>query len=406
MLPPHELKTKEFTKSMRGYNPVEVDEHLDFIIEKYTELYRENDALDRKLRVAMSKIDAYKNEEESIRNALVNAQKAGASIIAESNERADVILRSAKTNCDRILSEFSQKIKLERDTLNKLQNMVAEFKAHLFATYQEHIEAIENINSDVPADDVLLEDENYSRVVVGRIKEDIKSNSVSQKEISKTDLEYAEDAELELDDITIKNTEPEAPIDEAEAIASFTNLGGAAPSDDGDLFADIDKALFSDESSDIFSDNADSPVADIFSDDNADIPEANLFSADIPSTANDIFARAESGIDELTVEQPEEIAPKAPSKMSVKDAILNLNRSINGDTVEEDTPDEPISPEPATFDDSEMSDEELFKLLKETLDSSEEPEPKKGKKSKKSKDALSVTDEFNIVFPDNDNPVD
>ena len=47
MLPPHELKNKTFGKAMRGYNPVEVDEYIEFLIEKYTELYRENDELER-----------------------------------------------------------------------------------------------------------------------------------------------------------------------------------------------------------------------------------------------------------------------------------------------------------------------------------------------------------------------
>lgn len=48
MLAPHELKNREFTKSLRGYSTVEVDEHIDFIIEKYSELYRENDELEKK----------------------------------------------------------------------------------------------------------------------------------------------------------------------------------------------------------------------------------------------------------------------------------------------------------------------------------------------------------------------
>ena len=57
MLPPYELKNKEFSKAMRGYNTTEVDEHFAFIIEKYTELYRENDELERKLKTAYAKLD-------------------------------------------------------------------------------------------------------------------------------------------------------------------------------------------------------------------------------------------------------------------------------------------------------------------------------------------------------------
>ena len=49
MLPPHELKNKTFSRVLRGYNSVEVDEHINFIIEQYMELYRQNDELEWRL---------------------------------------------------------------------------------------------------------------------------------------------------------------------------------------------------------------------------------------------------------------------------------------------------------------------------------------------------------------------
>lgn len=83
MLPPHELKNKTFTKSMRGYNPVEVDEYIEFVIEKYTEIYRENDELERKLKTAVAQLDEIKGDEDSIRSALIDAKRAAANIRSE-----------------------------------------------------------------------------------------------------------------------------------------------------------------------------------------------------------------------------------------------------------------------------------------------------------------------------------
>ena len=42
MLAPHELKSKAFSKTLKGYSPAEVDDYIEFLIDKYTELYREN----------------------------------------------------------------------------------------------------------------------------------------------------------------------------------------------------------------------------------------------------------------------------------------------------------------------------------------------------------------------------
>ena len=62
MIPPYELKDKEFQTVFKGYSKTEVDEYLAFVIEKYTELYRDNDELERKLKTAYAKLDEIKNE--------------------------------------------------------------------------------------------------------------------------------------------------------------------------------------------------------------------------------------------------------------------------------------------------------------------------------------------------------
>ena len=36
MLAPHELKSKAFSKTLKGYSPAEVDDYIEFLIDKYT----------------------------------------------------------------------------------------------------------------------------------------------------------------------------------------------------------------------------------------------------------------------------------------------------------------------------------------------------------------------------------
>lgn len=181
MLPPHELKSKEFPKVMRGYSMVDVDEHIEFMIEKYTDLYRANDELERKLQKCEAELKEYKGDEESIRSALINAQRASAKIISEANERADVIIRSAKTNCDKIVAEFNEQIKEERENLIQLRNVIADFKASLFRQYTSHIEYIETIAPESTGElDTQLASEDYTKLVVERIKKDISAGNVQE----------------------------------------------------------------------------------------------------------------------------------------------------------------------------------------------------------------------------------
>ena len=106
MLAPHELKNKSFTKTMRGYNPQEVDEYIDFLVENYTSLYRENSELERKLKIVVTNLDELKDEEESIRSTLLKSQKLSEKIIRDANEKADVITSSIKDRCDAIIADF------------------------------------------------------------------------------------------------------------------------------------------------------------------------------------------------------------------------------------------------------------------------------------------------------------
>lgn len=178
MLAPHELKHSPFSKSLRGYSTVEVEEHITFLIEKYTELYRLNDELEKKLRLTEAQLDALRGEEESIRATLINAQKASTRIINEANERADVIMRSAKSSCDRLIAELKANVKKENERLREVQREVAAFKTALFEGYQSHIEQIEAIAPDVTivnADDKQAEE--LSRLVLERIRRDLSGKS-------------------------------------------------------------------------------------------------------------------------------------------------------------------------------------------------------------------------------------
>jgi len=187
MIDPHELKNKQFSKAIKGYSMAEVDEHIDFIIEKYTELYRRNDELERQLQTAESQIENYKKDEESIRSALVNAQRASSKIIDEANDRADALLRSSKSNCDRVLAEFRQNIEREKRSLAAVTEAIRAFKAQLFEAYSSHIEYIEQISPAPETDPFDIPDEVFTREVLGGVKNDLSTGKYSRSSAEQTD---------------------------------------------------------------------------------------------------------------------------------------------------------------------------------------------------------------------------
>ncbi len=189
MIPPHELKNKEFTRVMRGYSIPEVDEYISFVMEKYTDLYRENDALERKLQSVLDTLDTMRAEEESVRTALINAQKAGKKIVADASDRADKIMRSTKSDCMRVLAEFRDKAAEERRTLTELKTAVASLKQELYEKYQTHIAYIEELtpNADMEAAAMRLSDsdeyaQKISDGIVELVREDFDFDLSEEKE--------------------------------------------------------------------------------------------------------------------------------------------------------------------------------------------------------------------------------
>lgn len=194
MLAPHELKNKAFGKAVRGYNPNEVDDYIDFLIEKYTELYRENDELERKLKIVVTNLDEIRDEEESIRATLVKAQQLGEKIVREANEKADAITDSIKTRCEAIITDFRKQYSAERKEVWQLRNTVLDFKKNVYELYRDHIEELQSISVNELEQLVIPEDTE----VVGRILSDV-------KEAVQTQVDVGEDIKREQD---LNVTEP------------------------------------------------------------------------------------------------------------------------------------------------------------------------------------------------------
>ena len=174
MLPPYELKNKPFKTALKGYNTAEVDEHLEFVQNKYTELYRAYNELERKFAACEAELEQFRKNEDAIRRALVNAQNAGARIMREAGDRSQLILQSTKDSCQQILADFEEEIGRKQDTLQALKNEVFEFKSRMFTIYREHIELLEAISPDGEDEKQWqLAPEEYVSNVIGQVVLDV-----------------------------------------------------------------------------------------------------------------------------------------------------------------------------------------------------------------------------------------
>lgn len=246
MLPPYELQNKPFKTALKGYNTNEVDEHLEFIINKYTELYRSYNDLERRLSSSEAELERYRKNEDAIRRALVNAQNAGTRIMREAGDRSQLILESTKENCKQILADFDAEIQRKQDTLQALKTQVFEFKSRMFSLYQKHIEFLEAISPE--GDDGRewqLAPEEYVSNVIGQVVLD-----VDDAEKSIHSQEIVDAPGIKIDDETLESLMSSGKrndIDGDVKIAKPKTQEKNAPSTDPyDTFADTRSISVSD----------------------------------------------------------------------------------------------------------------------------------------------------------------
>ena len=142
MLTPETIASRRFDKQMGGYKQDEVEVFLQQVAAEYAKLLAEKEELERKIEVLADKVEQYREDEDSLRSALIGAQKLGDSVIRESKAKADYIVREAKDKADRILENAQKSIEKEQMALIKMQKEVTKFKNRLLTLYRQHLEMI------------------------------------------------------------------------------------------------------------------------------------------------------------------------------------------------------------------------------------------------------------------------
>ncbi len=146
MLTAQDVENKAFEKAARGYSMEQVDEFLDEIAAELSSLSAENASLKGKMKVLVQKVDEYRQTEDSMRLALLSAQKLSSQIESEAKERADALLADAQQRADAITRETENNIANEQAKLEEAQKATSRFFDHMRTVCQKQIEFYDKLS--------------------------------------------------------------------------------------------------------------------------------------------------------------------------------------------------------------------------------------------------------------------
>ncbi|KYH35663.1 septum site-determining protein DivIVA [Clostridium tepidiprofundi DSM 19306] len=167
-----DIENKEFKRTVRGYNPYEVDEFLDQIAEDYEALYKENSILNEKISILDEKIEHYKKIESTIQKTLVLAQNSAEQVKLSAQKEAELIIKDANDAAQKIIDKANNDVLKINDEFDRIRREFNKFRTKYRNFMNSQIELFERMEKNF--------DEYYS---LGKsIKEEIKEKSVDMSE--------------------------------------------------------------------------------------------------------------------------------------------------------------------------------------------------------------------------------
>ena len=156
MFTPQQIDQISFNRvAFGGYDMQGVDEFLEPLTEDYVTLYKENALLKSKMKVLVGKLEEYRKNEASMKDAIVNAQKTCDMMVKEAEAKCTQILTEANAaaienakNADALIAAENARVEeARRVAANKISELQDQIKSCVQA-----LERIKDANRPSPAE--------------------------------------------------------------------------------------------------------------------------------------------------------------------------------------------------------------------------------------------------------------
>ena len=154
MFTPQQIEQISFAKqTFGGYDMQSVDEFLEPLTEDYITLYKENALLKSKMRVLVNKLEEYRQNEASMKDAIVNAQKTCDLMVKEAEDKCKQMLTDAgaaaienSKHADALIAEENERVEeAKRTAAAKIEELEQQLQTCIQA-----LERIKEANRPAP----------------------------------------------------------------------------------------------------------------------------------------------------------------------------------------------------------------------------------------------------------------
>jgi DivIVA domain-containing protein len=142
-LTPLDARRFEFGRSMRGYDKARVEEFRQQVADELERLTRVNQELESKAKGFNEQLRSFRERDKALNDALISAQQLRAEIREQAEREAQLILREARAEAERLQDTMKQDLRALQDQVVALERARRSYLAQLRLLVERQLAEIE-----------------------------------------------------------------------------------------------------------------------------------------------------------------------------------------------------------------------------------------------------------------------
>jgi cell division initiation protein len=145
-----DIQHKTFKKKLQGYDPADVDQFLDEVIEALEDEASQRSALEAEISDLKERISHFKAMEESLQNTLLLAQRTADEVKASAHKEADLIRAEARVSIEKEISSYGDRANESRREYQRTVETTEKARSELRSLLMTHLALLDR-TEEVPA---------------------------------------------------------------------------------------------------------------------------------------------------------------------------------------------------------------------------------------------------------------
>ncbi len=146
-----DIQHKTFKRKLQGYDPADVDQFLDELIETLEDEAQHRAALEADISDLRERISHFKAMEESLQHTLLLAQRTADEVKASAHKEADLIRAEARLSVEKEIASYSDRANDARRESQRAVETAEQAKSELRSLLMTHLALLDRPDVQPPA---------------------------------------------------------------------------------------------------------------------------------------------------------------------------------------------------------------------------------------------------------------